>query len=104
DVGLGEYLDLVLGRLGPAYLPEDVHAGNLLGALECLDSGITTVQDYSHAMFTPEHADAAVEALAASGIRAVFGYGAPVFGGGTTAADVRRVRERHFSGPDQLLT
>ena len=68
-----------------------MHTGNLLGALECLDSGVTTVQDFSHVQYTPEHSAAAVEALEEAGIRAVFGYGYPVFDDTARQADwVRR--------------
>ena len=46
------------------YRPEDTYAGNLLGTLEALDSGITTLLDWSHNLDTPAHSDAAVDALA----------------------------------------
>jgi cytosine/adenosine deaminase-related metal-dependent hydrolase len=69
------YLLQVIGEYSPKYRPEDVAAGNLAGALECLDAGITTVQDYSNVQHSREHTDAALDALESSGIRAVFGYG-----------------------------
>ncbi|TDE01027.1 amidohydrolase family protein [Jiangella asiatica] len=74
DVTLAGYLDLVLGTLAPRYRPDDVYAGTLAGALECLDAGITTVVDWSHIQHTPDHTAAAIDALHAAGIRAVFGY------------------------------
>ncbi|MEU9833209.1 amidohydrolase family protein, partial [Streptosporangium sp. NPDC048047] len=77
DATLGGYLDLVLGRLAPAFRPEDVRAANLWGALEALDAGITTVYDWSHIQTTPEHTDAALDGLRVSGVRAVFGYAHP---------------------------
>jgi cytosine/adenosine deaminase-related metal-dependent hydrolase len=104
DTDLGGYLELVAGRFGPRFTPEDLHVSTYLGALECLDAGITTVQDFAHAMRSPEHSDAAVSALQASGIRAVFGYGFPVFSTLRDLADVRRVRERFFSTDTGLLT
>jgi cytosine/adenosine deaminase-related metal-dependent hydrolase len=36
------YLGEIIAFVGPVYQPEDVHASNLLGALEALDAGITT--------------------------------------------------------------
>src|SRR5262249_26670267 len=36
DVALAGYFDLVLDQLAPAYRPEDVYAGNYLGALEAI--------------------------------------------------------------------
>ncbi|MFI6977456.1 amidohydrolase family protein [Embleya sp. NPDC050154] len=105
DSDLGDYLGLVLGRLSPAMRPEDVYTGNLVGALECLDSGITTVQDFSHVQHRAEHGDAAVSGLRAAGIRAVFGYGHPPFD--PAARDPRLVRDlraRLFAGDDELVT
>ncbi len=77
DWTLMQYLQNVLGTLGAAYRPDDVYVGNLLGMLEALNAGITTVFDWSHIMNTPEHADAAVMALRHAGGRTVFGHGTP---------------------------
>ncbi|KAJ5611970.1 hypothetical protein N7528_009075 [Penicillium herquei] len=55
--------------------PEDVYVGNYCGALESLDNGITFLIDHSHIMNSPKHADAAVQGLKDSNIRAVFCYG-----------------------------
>lgn len=74
DLTFPGYLELVLNTLAPRYRPGDVHAGTLAGALECLDAGITTVVDWSHIQHTPDHTDAALDALGEAGIRAVFGY------------------------------
>jgi len=105
DSDLGSYLQLVLGQLAPRFSAQDVYAGTYFGALECLDAGVTTVQDFAHIMYSPEHADAAVSALAAAGVRAMFGYGYPVFDAeARNLADVRRVRDRFFPTDDGLLT
>ncbi|MGW4382174.1 amidohydrolase family protein [Kitasatospora sp. NPDC004531] len=86
DVDLPEYFQLVRQELGPRFRPQDVRIANLLGALECLDSGVTTVQDFAYARadrvradgFVPgfdlEYAEAALDGLRAVGIRAVFAY------------------------------
>lgn len=90
----------------PIHGPDDVHAGTLAGALTALDSGTTTVADFMHAVGSPEHADEAVRALKASGLRGVWinglidtGTDPAVF---TTPparlADARRVRDTHFPG------
>ncbi|TQJ18244.1 amidohydrolase family protein [Kribbella jejuensis] len=95
DADLGVYFERVLGSFGSRFRAEDVAAGNLVGALECLDGGITTVQDYSHVQRTPDHTDAALDALERSGIRAVFGYGpSPLSGGAVNADEMRRIMAR----------
>jgi cytosine/adenosine deaminase-related metal-dependent hydrolase len=106
DDDLGRYLERVAGRLAPALDPADVATASLLTGLECLDAGITTVQDYAHITYTPEHAAAAVEGLQAAGVRAVFGYGRPVFGEPQAwrAEDVRRVRTEVLPDDDGLVT
>jgi 5-methylthioadenosine/S-adenosylhomocysteine deaminase len=103
DWTLGQYVEHMLFGLGHRFTPEDVHVGTLLGAIEVLDAGITTVMDWAHIMRTPEHADAAVDGLRSSGVRAVFGYGNPH----PPAAewyrkDVVRVAEEHFSADGRL--
>lgn len=61
--------------LPPAYGKRsraEIRARTLLGALECLRSGMTTVQDMVTLYpFDPEHLEAVVEAYEAIGIRAV---------------------------------
>ncbi|GAA2169300.1 amidohydrolase family protein [Actinomadura napierensis] len=100
DSTLPAYLQRVLGELAPRYRPDDVYTGTLAGALECLDSGITTVVDWSHIMFSPDHTDADIAALRASGVRAVFGY---CYGGGgdldALTAETARVRREYFDTP-----
>jgi 5-methylthioadenosine/S-adenosylhomocysteine deaminase len=94
DVDLGAYFGL-LGQVGPKFRPHDVYIATLAGALECLDAGVTTQLDFAHIAYSPELAGAAVDALQAAGLRAVFGYGTPVnVTGGGKLADVRLIRER----------
>jgi cytosine/adenosine deaminase-related metal-dependent hydrolase len=98
-------------QISAVFEPGDVYAGNYVGALEALDSGVTTLLDFSHCLNSPDHADEAVRGLADAGVRAIFAYGMfpvpleqPAFA--TPAdrlADARRVRERHFSSGDGLL-
>ena len=108
DWTLSQYLVGVLGTMAPAYHPEDVYAGNLLGALEALDHGITTILDWSHcALGSPEHVDAAICALERSGIRAVFAYGngAAIWIDRASSADwsqLRRLREHGSYGAGRI--
>ncbi len=60
---------------GKTFRPEDIHAGNLLSAVESLDAGVTTTVDWSHGLQTTDHADAAVDALESVPGRFVLAYG-----------------------------
>jgi len=107
DSDLNGYIELVHHRYGPHFSPEDVYASTLLGALECLSAGITTLFDWCHVLNTPTHADAAVAALRDAGIRAQFGYGSPAFGTqdrGRWIEDPRQVRDRLFPTDGGLVT
>lgn len=97
DYSFGDYLQYILGAAGKHYQPEDVRVSTLLGAIEQLDAGVTTVFDWAHIMNTPEHADAAIDGLQASGVRAVFGHGTP---GDDVARWYYQSRERH---PDDIV-
>ncbi|MEN3357090.1 MAG: 5-methylthioadenosine/S-adenosylhomocysteine deaminase [Mycobacteriales bacterium] len=108
DWTLAQYFSGVRGVLGKAYEPEDMYAANLIAAVEALDSGITTLVDWSHNNNTPQHADAAIQAIVDSGIRAVWAYGnsndewLPV-SDVPQSRDVVRIAERWFSSTDQLV-
>lgn len=57
----------------PARSREEIRARVLVGALEALKSGITTIQDMATVYpFAPEHVDTILEAYASIGIRCVF--------------------------------
>jgi 5-methylthioadenosine/S-adenosylhomocysteine deaminase len=107
---LDEYLGTVIGAFGPAYQPDDIYVGNRLGALEALNAGITTIVDWSHCNNTPDHADEGIRALRETGIRAQYAHGTPAgaeWWFDSTLGhpdDARRVREKHFSGSEDLLT
>ena len=60
---------------GRKFRPEDIYAGNLLGAIEAIDAGVTTTVDWSHGLQTVDHAAAAVEALQEVPARFVLAYG-----------------------------
>ena len=104
--GVNNYFETILGNFAGKYRPQDVHINELYGALAQLDAGVTTVMDVSQIHHTPQHSDAAIEGLVASGRRSVFGY----FEGDYTRAgyaypqDARRLKAQYFSSSDQLLT
>lgn len=111
DWTLLDYFRGVRLNLSQLYRPEEMYAGNLLGALEALDAGVTTLLDFSHCTNTPDHADEAIRGLREAGIRAVFAYGfypVPLAEPGfadhdARLADARRVRNVHFPGDSGLL-
>ena len=109
DWTLPQYFSGVRGVLGRIYSPEDMYAANLIGALEALDSGITTLVDWSHNNNTPDHADAAIKGLKDAGLRAVFAYGnandewLPV-NDVPTSDDIKRIKDEQFSSTDQPVT
>ena len=111
DWSLTEYLAGLHTGLSKYFRPEDTYAGNYLGALEALDSGITTLVDWSHNLATPAHADAAIQALKDTGMRAVFAHGggskqwgAPLPSPNNHPDDARRIREEYFSDNTGLVT
>jgi cytosine/adenosine deaminase-related metal-dependent hydrolase len=105
DCELFEYVDLLHASLAPVYRPDDTYLGNRLAALTALQSGVTTVLDFSHNRRTAEHADAAVRAWQDAGIRATFVPVAPLFGewDGAWREDLQRLRETTFASDDQRL-
>jgi len=70
------YIDVVAEKLGAQYRPHDMFLSTRLTALTSLDAGITTIIDASHNSRSPEHTDAALEALDGAGIRALHMVGA----------------------------
>lgn len=75
DWTLTQYFVWYYLEWGKAFRPQDVHAGNLLAALEAIDAGVTTTVDWSHGLQTVDHADAAVDALESVPGRFVLAYG-----------------------------
>lgn len=104
EQGSPNYLDDILGRFAAVYRPEDVYVSELYGGLSQLDAGVTTVHDVSQIHHSPEHSDAAIEALFDTGRRAVFGYFEGYGPESRHPTDAVRIKERYFSSDDQLVT
>src|SRR6188768_594642 len=101
---LDQYFSGMLDNIGIQYRAEDVYIANLMGALEALNGGITTLLDWSHVNNTPEHADAAIHGLNEAGIRAIYAHGPPVgaskwwaYSSQEHPEDVRRLRKQYFN-------
>lgn len=98
------YYEYILQKFSMVYRPQDIYINDLFGSVAQLDAGVTTVMDVSQIHHSPEHSDAAIQALRDAGRRAVFGY---FEGWGDKAKypdDAVRLKSRHFSSDDQLLT
>jgi 5-methylthioadenosine/S-adenosylhomocysteine deaminase len=98
------YYESVLQKLSLAYRPEDVYINELFGGIAQIDAGVTGVMDVSQIHHSPEHSDAAIEALRATGRRAVFGYFEGWGDKTRYPGDAKRIREQHFSSSDQLIS
>lgn len=72
-----EYFHHVHAGLATKFRPEDIYIATLVGALNQMNCGATTLVDWCHNNPTPEHTDRAVDALVESGIRAAFFHGSP---------------------------
>ncbi|QQM39724.1 amidohydrolase family protein [Streptomyces liliifuscus] len=103
---LGGYVMSTLAGYATVYRPQDMYVGTKLAALTAIDSGITTMLDFSHNSRTREHSDAAIEALRDTGIRGVHASMGPHFGEWDRQwpADLTRLKDQYFSSDDQLLT
>ena len=113
------YVETFWGRR-PLYRARDNHSAAYAGALEAIDAGVTTVLDFHDCSVAPGNADASLDALEKSGIRAVFSYGlegAPNLANGQTPAledlsptedwhrsEAQTLRSGRLSSDDDLVT
>ena len=108
--GTTTYYEYILLTFAPVYRPQDVYINELFGGLSQLDDGVTTVHDVSQIHHTPQHSDAAIQALFDTGRRAAFGYfegaGPPNSNPPNYAypQDAIRIKKQYFSSTDQLVT
>jgi 5-methylthioadenosine/S-adenosylhomocysteine deaminase len=96
------------------YNARDVHLANLLGSLNQMHHGTTTIMDWCHIVKDAEMTDAAIDGLAASGIRAMFARGTvkpPITKDATPyykipypREEIHRLRTGRFAADDGLLS
>ncbi|MBV8836336.1 MAG: twin-arginine translocation signal domain-containing protein, partial [Alphaproteobacteria bacterium] len=109
--GSTTYFEFILLTFAPVYRPQDVYINELFGGLSQLDDGVTTVHDVSQIHYSPQHSDAAVQALFDTGRRAAFGYFEGAGEGVVISTpgyaypqDATRIKNKYFSSTDQLVT
>jgi cytosine/adenosine deaminase-related metal-dependent hydrolase len=105
NVDVAGYLGL-RNAFAVKYRPHDQYAGTLANALGALNTGVTTLLDLSHNTRSSAHADAGVDALAESGLRAVFAYAPPEAGEWDQQwpADLGRIKAERFDSADGRLS
>ncbi|UUZ67152.1 amidohydrolase family protein [Polaromonas sp. P2-4] len=72
-----EYFKKMHAGLATVFEPQDLYIATLVGALNQLNCGTTTLADWCHNNPTPQHNDAAIAGLRESGIRAAFSTARP---------------------------
>lgn len=108
------YFRAMHAGLATFFKPEDIYIANLVGALNQINSGTTTIADWHHNNPTPAHSDAAIDGLMESGIRAVFLHGSPKPDPKPgqkpyseipmPRSEVERIRKGRLSSNDALVT
>lgn len=113
-------------RYALQFRPEELYLAEYIGGLTAIDSGVTSVVDFCHAIHDPEQGDAAARGIKASGVGGVFCYQLPVvppgYGPGSrlSAADawerimgpadpsqvkgVAHIRDQYFGGSEDVLS
>jgi 5-methylthioadenosine/S-adenosylhomocysteine deaminase len=95
------YIDVVAEKLGTHYRPLDMYLSTKLTAIASLDAGVTTIIDACHSSRSPEHTDAALDALDGAGIRALHMVGAAMDKDAPKAhlpADLKRLSDNWNQG------
>ena len=70
-----DYFRYVHGIMGSLCEPQDNYLSTLVGALDQINSGVTTLGDWCHNLRNLEMAERAIDALEETGIRSVFFHG-----------------------------
>jgi len=108
------YFRAMHAGLATFFRPEDIYIANLVGALNQINSGVTTLVDWHHNNPTPDHTDGAIAGLDEAGIRALFLHGSPKPDPKPgqkpfneipmPRGEVERLRKGRFAGDDGLLS
>jgi 5-methylthioadenosine/S-adenosylhomocysteine deaminase len=109
-----DYHRLMHGNMATRFNAEDNYVATLVGALEQLSGGVTTLFDWCHNLTSLEMAERSVDGLEQSGIRAVFGHGTakPLAGEGAIPFThqphprerLEALRKTRFAANDRCVT
>lgn len=109
-----KYLHHMHAQIAPRFTAYDTYLGNLVGSLNQISNGATTIFDWCHNNATPAHSDAGIEALKETRIRAVFGHGSPKPDAKKNQipfthiphprSEIERLRKSSLSSDDALVT
>ncbi len=109
-----EYFRWMHAGLATRFTPDDLYIATLVGALNQIANGTTTLVDWCHNNPTPDHTDAAIGGLKESGIRAAFLHGSPKPDPKPGQPhfseiphprhEIERLRKGSLSSDDQLVT
>jgi cytosine/adenosine deaminase-related metal-dependent hydrolase len=72
-----EYFKNMHAGLATNFVPDDIYIANMMGALNQINCGTTTLGDWCHNNPTPDHTNRGIDGIMDSGIRAVFFHGSP---------------------------
>ncbi|GAS98329.1 amidohydrolase [Mycolicibacterium canariasense] len=106
DADLDSYVASIHGGMALHYTPDDMRIGTQVSVLSALNSGITTVLDFSHNSRSRAHCDAVFEAYAQAGARVVHASAAPNAGEWEEhwPEDLARLRDAYCLGDRGLVT
>ncbi len=108
------YFRAMHAGLANFFTPDDIRIANLVGALNQINNGVTTMVDWHHNNPTPDHSEAAIDGLEDAGVRAVFLHGSakpdpkpgqPHFSEiPMSRTEVSRLRKGRLASDDRLVT
>ncbi|MEO7402477.1 MAG: amidohydrolase family protein [Burkholderiales bacterium] len=109
-----EYFRYMHAGLATRFTPDDLYIATLMGGLNQIYCGATTLGDWCHNNPTPDHTDRAIDGLVESGVRGVFFHGSPkpdpkpgqkpFWEVPHPRGEVERLLKTRFSSRDQLTT
>jgi cytosine/adenosine deaminase-related metal-dependent hydrolase len=109
-----EYFKNMHAGLATLFTPEDIYIANLVGGINQINCGTTTLADWCHNNPTPAHTDRGIDGIAESGIRATFFHGSPkpdpkpgqkpFWEVPHPRSEVERLLKTRFTGKDGLMS